>query len=299
MALKGKSPENLDKRFKVFLYGAAGSGKTRAALQFGRNYHIDCERGADNYVDLYKASNSVRFQTTDSDEVIEQIKLLASEKHDYQTVTIDPITVVENDLILRSEDAIAKAFREGGKSEADAAANAKGDMRVWRDRDRVLRRLGNLLLNLDMNVILIAHGKTEYGDAMKRLGTTFDAWKRWIYMFDLALEIERRGARTVAMVRKTRMKQFPDGEAFDFSYNAIRDRLGAAMEREVAKIELASPEQVAEINRLLAVVKLPDGTVDKWMVAATCDCFEDMPADKVAKCIQHVQKLLGSNGDTK
>ena len=300
MALKAKSPEAVDKRFKVFMFGGAGVGKTRAALQFGRNYHIDCERGADNYVDLYKASNSVRLQTTDYEEVIDQVRSLATEKHDYQTVTIDPVTTIESDLIMRSEDHIVAAIMAKGKStQAEAAMEAKGDMRVWRDRDRILKRLGLLLLNLDMNVIVISHGKVEYGDNMKKIGTTFDAWKRWEFMFDLSLEIARHGNRTVATVKKTRLAKFPHGDVFDFSYNAVRDRIGSAIERPVETTVLASAEQVAELKRLVDIVKLPEGQTDKWLVAAQCDCFEDMPADKVAKCIEHVKKLLGSNGESK
>lgn len=290
--LKAKKPEVIEKRPKLFFFGAAGVGKTRAALQFGRNYHIDCERGADNYADLYAASNSVRLQTTDYDEVIEQLKSLATERHDFQTVTIDPITVLETDLNMRSEDAIAAEFRAKDKSATEAAQLAVGDMRIWRNRDRSLRRLGNLLLALDMNVIVTAHSKIEYGEKMTKLGTTYDGWKRWIYLFDLALEIERRGTKTVAIVRKTRLEKFPDGEVFDFSYNVIRDRFGASVEREVKPVVLATKEQVAELNGLLEVVRLPEGTADKWLTKAGVDCFDDMNADVIGKCIAYVKGLL-------
>ena len=290
--LKARKPETIEKRPKLFVFGEAGSTKTRTALQFPNNYHFDCERGADNYADLYKASNSVRMQTTDYDEIVDQLKALATEKHNFQTVTIDPITTIESDLIMRSEDSIAAALQQRGSSAADAQAGARGDMRVWRDRDRCLKRLGNLLLNLDMNVIVIAHSKIEYGDQMKKLGTTYDGWKRWIYMFDLALEIQRRGAKTVAVVRKSRLEKFPDGEVFDFSYSAIRDRFGASVEREVKPVVLATAEQVTELQRLIDVVKLPEGTTDKWLVAGGVDCFEDMEGDKVAKCIEAVKAKL-------
>ncbi len=292
MALKAKKPEIMDKRAKILLFGTAGSGKTRAALQFHRNYHFDCERGADNYADLYAGSNSVRLQTTDYDEVIDQIKSLTTEKHDYQTVTIDPITTLESDLIMRSEDSIAASLRNFGKNAIDAAESAKGDMRIWRDRDRCLKRLGNLLLNLDMNVIVIAHGKIEYGENMKKIGTTYDAWKRWIYMFDLALEVERRGLRTVAIVRKTRLEKFPDGDVFEFSYNAIRDRFGDAMERIVTPVVLASSEQIEELKHLLDIVKMPDDTVDKWLAKANVEALEDMTADTISKCISFIKAKL-------
>jgi hypothetical protein len=292
MTLKARKPETIEKRPKLFVFGEAGSTKTRTALQFPNNYHFDCERGADNYADLYKASNSVRMQTTDYDEIIDQLKALATEKHNFQTVTIDPITTVESDLIMRSEDSIAASLQQRGSSAADAQAAARGDMRVWRDRDRCLKRLGNLLLNLDMNVIVIAHSKIEYGDQMKKLGTTYDGWKRWVYLFDLALEVQRRGANTVAVVRKSRLEKFPDGEVFDFSYNAIRDRFGASVEREVKPVVLATAEQVVELKQLLEIVKMPDDTVDKWLAKAGVDALGDMTAETIGKCIAFVQAKL-------
>jgi GTPase SAR1 family protein len=46
--LRAKKPTTIQKRFKALFYGAAGAGKTTAAIQFPRPYLIDTERGCEN-----------------------------------------------------------------------------------------------------------------------------------------------------------------------------------------------------------------------------------------------------------
>ena len=43
---------------------------------------------------------------------------------------------------------------------------------------------------------------------------------------------------------------------------------------------------------VLNIVRLPEGTVEKWLAKAGVDLFEDMPADAIAKCIAYVQNRL-------
>ena len=216
----------------------------------------------------------MRLQTTDVDEVVEELRMLATTKHDYKTVCIDPITMMEADLILKAEDQYSV-----------------GDMRIWRDRDRTLKRLVNLLYSLDMNVIVTAHGKIEYGDNMKRLGTTYDGWKRWMFVFDLAIELYRQGMKPHALVRKTRLKEFPEGEDFEFSYAALRDRFGKdVVEKTAEPVTLASAEDVVKISRLLESIVVPKGTVEKWKTKAGVEDFADMTAEVIGKCIDHLEK---------
>jgi DNA polymerase III delta prime subunit len=135
MPLTAKKAEPITKRLKLFLYGDPGAGKTTAAIQFPRSYIIDCERGTDHYSRHINASKSVVLQTVDADEVIQEVRSLGTDKHDYRTLIIDPITTMEADLVQKGE----KLF-------------GAGDMRIWGLRDRTMRRLMNLIIGLDMNV---------------------------------------------------------------------------------------------------------------------------------------------------
>jgi hypothetical protein len=274
--LRARKPEAVNKRLKLFMYGPAGVGKTTAAIQFPNSYVIDCERGAENYDKLITQSGSAVFQSNDINEVIAEVKSLLTVKHDYRTLVIDPITTVYNDLLEKSELKVGSDFgRHYG------AANKE------------MKRLANLILALDMNVVVTAHAKKEYGDNLKVLGHTFDGWRQLDYWFDLVIELGKRGKKRMAKVVKTRVDSFPDEEQFEWSYEAIKARYDESMlEKESQAVALATPEQVGEIKALLSVVRLPDGTTDKWFAKAGVETWEDMPADLLAKCIDYVKNRL-------
>jgi hypothetical protein len=274
--LRARKPEAVNKRLKLFMYGPAGVGKTTAAIQFPNSYVIDCERGAENYDKLITQSGSAVFQTNDINEVIAEVKSLLTVKHDYRTLVIDPITTVYNDLLEKSELKVGSDFgRHYG------AANKE------------MKRLANLILALDMNVVVTAHAKKEYGDNLKVLGHTFDGWRQLDYWFDLVIELGKRGKKRMAKVVKTRVDSFPDDEQFEWSYEAIKARYDASMlEKESTAVALATPEQVGEIKALLSVVRLPEGTTDKWFAKAGVETWEDMPADLLTKCIDYVKNRL-------
>lgn len=276
MPLRAKKHETISKRLKLFLFGGPGTGKTTLATSFPKSYVIDGERGCDHYAKQLQASESVLLQTTDPDDVITEVRALTAEKHDYRTLVVDPITTLETTLIERGE----KEF-------------GAGDMRVWGKRDRTLRRLTNLIMGLDMNVILTAHGKVDYGERMVKLGTTFDGWKRLPYIFDLALELEKRGQRRVAIVRKTRLEGFKDGEEFDFSYAEVARRYGEdAVSREAVPVMTATPEQIAALKGLLDTVKLEEGTVDKVLAKAQVDSVEDLSKEQADKFIEFIRNKV-------
>ena len=103
MALRARKPEAVTKRLKLFMFGPAGVGKTTAAIQFPNSYIIDCERGAENYDKVVAFSNSVVYQTVDVHDVISEVKALLTERHEFRTLVIDPITPIYNDLLEKCE----------------------------------------------------------------------------------------------------------------------------------------------------------------------------------------------------
>lgn len=274
--LRARKPEAVKKRLKLFMFGPAGVGKTTAAIQFPNSYIIDGERGTENYDKLITASGSAVFQTTDVREVIAELRGLLTEKHAFRTLVIDPITPIFNDLLDKCEAQVGDAHgRHYG------AAN------------KTMRRMANLIMNLDMNVIVTAHAKAEYGENLRKIGYTFDGWKQLDYWFDLVVELGKKGKKRMGQVKKTRIETFPDEDVFEWSYDAIKRRYDAAMlEREAATVALATDEQVREIKELINIVRLPEGTVDKWFAAAQVSEWVDMPADTLAKCIDYVKNRI-------
>jgi hypothetical protein len=279
MSLRARKPEAVTKRLKLFMFGPAGVGKTTAAIQFPNSYIIDCEKGAENYDKLITASNSVVYQTTDINEVLAEVKSLLSEKHEYRTLVIDPITMVYNDLLEKCE---AKVGTDFGRHYGEA--------------NKMMKRLANLIMALDMNVVITAHAKAEYGQNFSKIGYTFDGWKQLDYWFDLVIELGKKGKKRLAKVVKTRLEQFPDDEAFEWSYDSIKKRYDVSiLEREAIVMQLATPEQLREIKDLLSVVRMPEGTTEKWFAKAGVDVWEDMSAEVLQKCIEFVKYRLPSS----
>lgn len=277
MGLRGTKPEPVNKRLKLFMYSPAGVGKTTAALQFPNAYIIDAERGTENYDKIISKSGSVVFHTTDVNEVIAELKLLLSERHDFRTLVIDPISPIYNELLDKAGDEVGEAHgRHYGRA------------------NKVMKRMANLIMALDMNVVITSHAKAEYGDNLKKIGNTFDAWKALDYWFDLVLELERKGkgktAKRMARVVKSRIETFPDADEFEWSYEAVRARWDVTtLERSSAARRFATEEQLTTIQRLLTAVRLPENLVSAWFIKAGVDSWEDMSEEIIGKCIGYIK----------
>lgn len=278
MALRAKKPEAIEKRLKALFYGNAGVGKTTAAINFPKPYLIDTERGAENdqYTKILADNGGVVFQTQDFSELLVEVKSLLSEKHEYKTLIIDPLTTLYNDLLDKSALKVGTEFG-----------------RHYGEANKCMKHLINLLMRLDMNVIITAHAKNEYGDNLKIIGTTFDCYKKLDYLFDLVFEIQKRGKERIGIVRKTRIETFPDAGHFPFCYDSIADKYGrGVLERDAAPQILATDGQVKELQRLIDLMKITPEVYQKWLDKSDSECWEEMPGDSISKCIDALTKKL-------
>lgn len=278
MALRGVKPEAIEKRLKALFYGSAGVGKTTAAISFPKVYLIDTEKGSENdqYTKILQKNGGVVFQTSDFNELMTEVKALLTEKHEYKTLVIDPLTTLYNDLLDKS-----------------AIKNGTDFGRHYSEANKQIKHLLNLLLRLDMNVIITSHAKNEYGQNMSVLGQTFDCYKKLDYLFDLVFEIQKRGKDRVALVKKSRIETFPDTEHFPFSYEEIAKRYGRdVLERDAIAQELADVAQVKEIIRLIDLIKVPEEIYQKWLDKASSEKWEEMPKEAIQKCIDHLQSKI-------
>lgn len=278
MALKAKKPTSTEKRLKALFYGEAGSGKTTAAISFPKVYLIDTEKGSinDQYVKLLNDGGGAVLHTNDFDELVNEVRALLSTEHEYKTLVIDPLTTLYNDLLEKSEKLVGNEFG-----------------RHYAHSNKQMKQLLNLLVRLDMNVIITCHSKNEYGANLAVLGKTYDGYKKLDYLFDLVIEIQKRGKERVGMIKKSRIEHLPDGETFPFSYNTIADRYGRDILEKAATHEvLATDEQVAELKRLIELLKVPQETVDKWLIKSNAEEFTEMNTDTIAKCIEFLHKQI-------
>jgi hypothetical protein len=291
MALRGIKPEAIQKRLKALFYGSAGVGKTTAAIQFPKPYLIDTEKGAENsqYVKILEKSGGAVFQTTDFDELMNEVKSLLTEKHEYKTLIIDPLTTLYNDLLEKSANVLKNQSKE-----KDATGTEFG--RHYGEANKKMKHLLSLLLRLDMNVIITSHAKNEYGQNLALLGQTYDCYKKLDYLFDLVFEIQKRGKDRIGIIKKSRIESFPDGETFPFNYDEIANRYGKdVLEKTSVAQKLANQDQVKEIERLIELIKIPEETWQKWLDKFSSQTWEEMPFDAIQKCIDHLNlKIKGA-----
>lgn len=266
-------------------------GKTWGALDFAACYYIDTEGGANlpQYTAKLEASGGVylgpEHGALSFDIVLEEIRSLATQKHPYRTLVIDSVSKLFSTAIAQEAERLADADKknEYGADKKPAVSS--------------MRRMVSWLTRLDMTVILIAHQKDEYGLSAKGdrevIGQTFDAWDRLEYELHLALQIVLQGNSRFAKVRKSRLENFKKGDQFPWSFEKFSELYGRdAIEAEVTQIVLASPEQLAEVRKLLEVVRVPDDQESKWFTAANVVSWTEMDADKVDKIIAYLKAML-------
>ena len=281
MALRGKKPEERTQRLKLLLSGAAGVGKTTAAIQMPRPYIIDTEAGSTHYGDIIEKAGGVVYSATDVDDVIAEVRSLYTENHDYLTLVIDPITTLFNNAVDDAERRVGNDFG-----------------RHYGEANKKFKRLCGLLTSIDMNVIVTAHEKNEYGEDMKVVGKTFDGFKKLDYIFDLWLQLSRERGKSnrTASVSKTRLIEFPDQAEFPWTYEAIAERFGKErLEKGTQTKELATPEQVGRFNALLNRLDAIEQKQLGLTVALTkLGDPEDWPQERMAKCLENIDKHLNA-----
>jgi hypothetical protein len=208
MQLRGIPPKETRRGLKLFIYGEPSTGKTFFCTQFKNVYYIDAEEGAkmSKYVENINANNGVLFSTRKFNDLAQELMALSSVEHPYETLVIDPITTIYDDLVEEERERIKKEGRRAKISEEYQVANARFKKMVW------------LLLDLPMNVVITAHAKKEYGENMNVLGTTFDGYKKFAFMFDVVIEaIVRRGKR-IGIVKKSRILDLEPDQEIEFSF---------------------------------------------------------------------------------
>jgi hypothetical protein len=290
MVLKAKAPEVKEKRLKMFVYGCAGIGKTTASIQFPNAYIIDTEKGTDFYAQSINNSKSAVFQSNNPDEIKDELRELLTTKHDYRTLIIDPVTQIYNAV----QEKWTKIFEKHAKSEKDAQVQDFG-MRYWSKVKSEFKAIQRLLIALDMNVICTAHQKDVYGAGFSKVGVTFDSMKGDDYLFDLIFRIDKRGDKRMAITEKERaelnQQKFP--AEFEWSYANFLKYYGAEIiEREAVAVPMATKKDVEHLNQLIAVVKIDDDTIGKWMTKANVDSFDEFTKVQIDKCIEYVEKKL-------
>lgn len=284
--LKAKDPSLVTPgKIKMMTFSKSGIGKTWLSMDFPKPFYIDCEDGArlGHYQEKLKKAGGGYFGKDDGaldfPSVLEQVQALATEKHPYRTLAIGSITKLYQTAIA------SEAERLGDK---DAFGASKKPAIAY------MRRLINWVQRLDMNVLFESHETTEWGlvnGQRQEIGSQPDVWDKLIYELDLTLRLEKRGNSRIAVVRKSRLLGFPEGDQFPLEYTEFALRYGKDfIESEVKPIVLATEAQVTEIKKLLEVVKIDEKEIEKILSKANSETWAELTTEQATATITWLRK---------
>lgn len=135
---KGKQ----EKAPRICVYGGHGIGKSTLASKFPSPIFISTEDGIDTL-------DVVSFPKADKiEDVIESIKTLIKEEHEFRTLVIDSVDWLVEPLITANVEQ---------NNEAKDLAYGKGQMMIAEDFREILQGLDKLREAKNMNIVLIAH----------------------------------------------------------------------------------------------------------------------------------------------
>lgn len=273
MALRAKAPVDvIPTKPKFMISGESGVGKTFFSLDFPKPYLIDSEGGAnrEQYQAKLKKSGGAYFGKEEGSQdfkaVIEEVKALTTTKHEYKTLIIDSFTYL---YMLEASEAEAKGGSDFGRDKKMANIPT--------------RQLISVLEKCDLNIILICHSKTKWerrGKDIIDAGSTFDGYDKLEYILDLWIEL-LKGGKTF-QVKKSRIQNLIQGEAYPLSYNKFAELYGKeTVEREAVPVKLATAEMVARLMVLIEGLKIDTETQEKWLKKAGVDGYEEMSEEQI------------------
>lgn len=192
--------ETIQKKLKVLASGDSGSGKTFFALTFPQKVAvIDTEGGTDLYggradIPPFDVLHSKSFE-----EVMKALDFIEADAgHTYQTVALDPITVIYQ--VLQEARAI----------------NSKDGALTYRDWGVIKSKMNRLyvrLTNMPVHVVVTSRQKDEYstnGKDLIKIGVKPDSERATPYLFDINLRLYKAGGSYAADVTKDRSGSLPD-----------------------------------------------------------------------------------------
>jgi hypothetical protein len=268
--------------------GGSGVGKSFfiAGLRNALIFDTDLGGGLAYADRQIHANGSERIEVGSYTELMDEVnkRRRAGALKNITTLAVDHLTTLQQEAINRHNP---NAVDDFGRSYDKAT-------REWR-KIRELVRFG------DFNLFCTAHMKSLY-EKKEIGGLTTDASKNIEADFSIVLYLKATGYPATATIHKWR--RLPDdprgaitrGQTFPFTMQNFVDLHGCGLDGKREEIAMATPEQVKEMERMLEIVKLPEGTASKWLAKAKAESWSDFPQEDLGKCLDYLKGLM--NGQT-
>lgn len=278
--MPGKKPELIKRgKPKFILSGKSGVGKTFFMLDFPKPFIIDCEGGAvePQYKRKMDEADAEYFGKEEGSQdfktVINELKWLATNKHDRQTLIIDSFSKLYNLTAAIAEETVGNVYAADKK----AAQKPTRQLQVWMDR-------------LDMTIALVCHSKPKWENGQPTGTTTFDGWDKLEYDLNLWIELVQTGKRRDIVVRKSRIEGFILGNSYPADYDTFAKLYGTEIiNKPSEQITLATPEQVADAKGLIAFRNISEEDQKKALKKYDVEAYEELSSTEIQTIIEKLK----------
>lgn len=279
--MPGKKPELIKRgKPKFILSGKSGVGKTFFMLDFPKPFIIDCEGGAiePQYVEKMKEVGAEYFGKEEGSQdfktVINELKWLATNKHDRQTLIIDSFSKLYNLTAAIAEETVGNVYAADKK----AAQKPTRQLQVWMDR-------------LDMTIALVCHSKPKWENGQPTGTTTFDGWDKLEYDLNLWIELIQTGKRRDIVVRKSRIEGFILGNSYPADYETFAKLYGAdIISKPSEQIVLATPTQIEDAKGLVAFRNISEEDQKKALKKYDVEQWEELSSAEIQSIIEKLKE---------
>jgi hypothetical protein len=224
------------KYLKLSVYGPPGSGKTFFALGWPKPAVIDLEHGTVPYSDRFEFGVE---HTKSAASVLKAVEFMATGKHDFQTLIIDPITLVWEEIQDAYLQSVEDKVNAGGRDR-----EIEIQQQDWRKVRRPHKKLMRLLLSIPMHIILIGRQEVKYkvgsDGSFQDVGVRFGGEKSVPYDTDVLmcmLAPEDNKGKYLARVEKDRWGALAGQTIEKISYEHFSSFADKTMSGNVLEVE--------------------------------------------------------------